>query len=136
MPTKTHKHKYILMGLKSCGKKMKKMMIMEWNGNLRVLLPVAVGNVLVLLIGLRFFLRTGLARPVRLVGLFGLGAIQSHGFWLWLWLRRNKRRTFEKELLCCVLIRFEVLGILTLYFAKPLHTVFLFVLSLRGTSDK
>ena len=68
------------------------------------------------------------------MGLFGLGAIQSHGFWLWL--RRNKRRTFEKELLCCVLIRFEVLGILTLYFAKPLHTVFLFVLSLRGTSDK
>ena len=85
------------MGLKNCGKAMK-IMIMEWNGNLKVLLPVAVGNVLVLLIGLRFFLQTGLARPVRLVGLFGLGPIQSHGFWLWL--QRNQRRTLKKS--CCV----------------------------------
>lgn len=116
-----------------------KTMTMEWNENLRVLLPVAVRNVLVLLIGLRFFLRTGLARPVRLVGLFGLGAIQSHGFLALA--SKEPTKNLEKELLCCVvlccvLIRFEVLGILTLYFAKPLHTVFLFVLSLRGTSDK
>lgn len=77
-----------------------KTMTMEWNENLRVLLPVAVGNVLVLLIGLRFFLRTGLARPVRLVGLFGLGAIQSHGYLA----LASKEPTKNLEKSCCVMV--------------------------------